>query len=194
MFIRSIFEEPMVIKKQTPAEVLVGCKLRELRNRKGLSLRALADRSGLNVNTLSLVENGKSSPSVSTLQQLALALKVPIANFFESEPLEKRVVSTPADQRPQAAFGSGIGAVHVWAQRRDVPTAEAQFLGAGALGGVRPDVAAVFGPQFGTAFTTTGFSLTTDRLEPGEYAITAYVWNRRTARWEDARTVAVTVR
>ena len=68
--------------KYDPAEVLVGRKLRELRNRKGLSLRALADRSGLNVNTLSLVENGKSSPSVSTLQQLALALEVPIATFL----------------------------------------------------------------------------------------------------------------
>ena len=66
----------------------------------------MADRSGLNVNTLSLVENGKSSPSVSTLQQLALALDVPISAFFESEPVEKRVVFTPADQRPQAAFGS----------------------------------------------------------------------------------------
>jgi transcriptional regulator with XRE-family HTH domain len=92
-------------KYQTPAEVLVGHKLRELRIRRGFSLRGLADRSGLNVNTLSLVENGKSSPSVSTLQQLAQALEVPIATFFESEPVEKRVVFTPADQRPLATFG-----------------------------------------------------------------------------------------
>jgi len=97
--------DPTINDKNTPAEVLVGRKLRELRNRKGLSLRALADRSGLNINTLSLVENGKSSPSVGTLQQLALALEVPIATFFESEPVEKRVVFTPADQRPLAAFG-----------------------------------------------------------------------------------------
>jgi transcriptional regulator with XRE-family HTH domain/predicted Fe-Mo cluster-binding NifX family protein len=92
----------------TPAEIIVGRKLRELRSKKGLSLRALAERSGLNFNTLSLVENGKSSPSVGTLQQLALALEVPISTFFESEPVEKRVVFTPADQRPQAAFGSTI--------------------------------------------------------------------------------------
>jgi len=90
----------------TPAEILVGSKLRELRNRNGFSLRALADRSGLNVNTLSLVENGKSSPSVSTLQQLALALKVPISAFFESDPNVKHVVFTPANQRPRASFGS----------------------------------------------------------------------------------------
>ncbi len=91
---------------QTSAEVLVGQRLRELRTSRGYSLRALAERSGLNVNTLSLVENGKSSPSVSTLQQLALALDVPISTFFESEPLEQRVVFTPFDQRPLATFGS----------------------------------------------------------------------------------------
>jgi hypothetical protein len=110
-------------------------------------------------------------------------------------PLDGAVVSGPLTVAgwaldPQASIGSGIAAVHVWAQRRDVPTAEAQFLGAAALGGVRPDVAAAFGPQLGTA----GFSLTSDQLEPGEYDITAYAWNRRTARWEDARTVSVRIR
>src|SRR4030042_237738 len=98
--------EPGGVNGDTPAEIQVGHKLRELRIRQGLSLRALADRSGLNVNTLSLVENGKSSPSVSTLQQLAFALKVPIAAFFETKLVENQVVFTSADQRPCAAFGS----------------------------------------------------------------------------------------
>jgi transcriptional regulator with XRE-family HTH domain/predicted Fe-Mo cluster-binding NifX family protein len=98
--------DPTNSKSQMPAEVLVGNRLRKLRTRRGFSLRGLADRSGLNINTLSLVENGKSSPSVSTLQQLAFALDVPISAFFESEPVEKHVVFTQADQRPQAAFGS----------------------------------------------------------------------------------------
>ncbi len=97
---------PMNLANQTSAEVLVGRRLRELRTSQGYSLRALADRSGLNVNTLSLVENGKSSPSVSTLQQLALALDVPISTFFESEPVERRVVFTPCRERPLATFGS----------------------------------------------------------------------------------------
>jgi transcriptional regulator with XRE-family HTH domain len=104
--VASTKDEQAAQNKTTPAEVLVGRKLRELRNKHNLSLRALAERSGLNFNTLSLVENGKSSPSVSTLQQLALALEVPIATFFESESVEKQVVFTPADQRPHAAFGS----------------------------------------------------------------------------------------
>jgi transcriptional regulator with XRE-family HTH domain/predicted Fe-Mo cluster-binding NifX family protein len=97
---------PTKLDKQIPAEMLVGCRLRELRTWRGFSLRALAERSGLNVNTLSLVENGKSSPSVSTLQQIALALAVPISSFFESESNEKRIVFTLADQRPRSDFGS----------------------------------------------------------------------------------------
>jgi hypothetical protein len=36
--------------------------------------------------------------------------------------------------------------------------------------------------------------LTAAPLPPGVYDITAYVWNRRTARFEDARTVTVTLR
>jgi hypothetical protein len=90
---------------------------------------------------------------------------------------------------PQAAFSGGIGAVHVWAQRTDAPAAP-EFLGAADLGVARPDVETAFGSQFGSA----GFSSTTTALAPGRYDVTAYVWNRRTARLEDARAVAVAIR
>lgn len=89
-----------------PTEIIVGMKIRELRNRRKFSLRTLAERSGLNINTLSLVENGKSSPSVGTLQQLARALEVPMTAFFESEPVSKRVVFTSHNHRPEATFSN----------------------------------------------------------------------------------------
>jgi transcriptional regulator with XRE-family HTH domain len=85
---------------------MVGTKIRAIRTRYHMSLRKLAARSGLNINTLSLVENGKSSPSVSTLQHVATALKVPITAFFESEPEPKRVVFMRHNQRPHATFES----------------------------------------------------------------------------------------
>lgn len=97
--------DPSQFNSPTPAEIMVGRKLREVRTKRGFSLRALAEVSGLNVNTLSLVENGKSSPSVSTLQQLSSALGVPIASFFESEPITRQVIFTPSDQRPGIDFG-----------------------------------------------------------------------------------------
>lgn len=68
----------------TPLLIDVGRNLRDLRAERELSIRSLAELSGLNVNTLSMIENGKSSPSVSTLQQLASALTVPITDFFET--------------------------------------------------------------------------------------------------------------
>jgi hypothetical protein len=90
---------------------------------------------------------------------------------------------------PQASIGNGIGAVHVWAQQKDT-IAGPVFLGTADLEAARPDVAAAFGEQFSRA----GFDLKAPALPPGQYDVTAYVWNRRTSRWEDARTVSVLVR
>ena len=91
----------------TGFEVDVGRKLRELRTKHGLSIRLLAERSGLNVNTLSLIENGRTSPSVSTLQQLARALQVPIGAFFETDEPAQTVVFQTAGRRPRAGFAHG---------------------------------------------------------------------------------------
>jgi transcriptional regulator with XRE-family HTH domain len=88
-------------------EIDVGGRLRELRASRGLSLRALAEKSGLNVNTLSLIENQRTSPSVSTLQQLAQTLQVPISAFFETAQEEKQVVHQKTGARPHAAFTHG---------------------------------------------------------------------------------------
>lgn len=89
-------------------EAEVGLRLREMRLLRGLSLRSLAERSGLNANTLSLIENGKTSPSVSTLQQLASSLEVSITAFFESGSTPLRVVFTPNGGRPTTQVGRSI--------------------------------------------------------------------------------------
>ncbi len=88
-------------------EIDVGARLRALRNARSLSLRALADISGLNFNTLSLIENGKSSPSVSTLQQIAAALQIPIAAFFQPEQRKQNVVFQKAGLRRSIVFQNG---------------------------------------------------------------------------------------
>jgi transcriptional regulator with XRE-family HTH domain len=85
----------------------VGHRLRELRTERDLSLRALAKRSGLNVNTLSLIENNKTSPSVSTLRQIAAALDIPIVAFFETDAPRNSVAYIKADHRPRTAFAHG---------------------------------------------------------------------------------------
>jgi transcriptional regulator with XRE-family HTH domain len=85
----------------------VGRRLRLLRSERGLSIRALAEISGLNVNTLSLIENERTSPSVNTIQQLARALGVPITAFFETSAPKKEIVYQKADNRPAAVFSYG---------------------------------------------------------------------------------------
>jgi transcriptional regulator with XRE-family HTH domain len=92
---------------QPDSKVNVGHRLRDLRTERGLSIRTLAEKSGLNVNTLSLIENNKTSPSVSTLQQVAAALEVPIAAFFEMEESPQVVVYQRAGERSTAAFAHG---------------------------------------------------------------------------------------
>ncbi|MGQ9834313.1 MAG: helix-turn-helix domain-containing protein [Candidatus Villigracilaceae bacterium] len=85
---------------ESETELQVGRRLRELRARRGLSLRALAEQSGLNYNTVSLIENGRTSPSVSTLRQLARALGAPMSSFFEQEEASPQVVFQKNGQRP----------------------------------------------------------------------------------------------
>jgi len=85
----------------------VGHQLRALRKARKLSIRTLAERSGLSVNTLSLIENGKTSPSVTTLHQLAQTLNVSITAFFENEHHNKRVVYQRAGERQQIVFPQG---------------------------------------------------------------------------------------
>lgn len=86
----------------------VGARLRTLRAGASLSIRALAEKSGLNVNTLSLIENGKTSPSVSTLQQLANGLGVQVTEFFATEQGTKTVVHQHNGRHPRAAFSHGV--------------------------------------------------------------------------------------
>jgi transcriptional regulator with XRE-family HTH domain len=89
-------------------DVNIGQRVRFLREECGLTLRALADKSGLAVNTLSLIENGKSSPSVSTLQKVSTALQVPIVAFFLLNRVDQKVVFTRSNRRKQAAFEHGL--------------------------------------------------------------------------------------
>ena len=99
----------LINDRESKSEVdLVGHRLRALRKKRGLSLRALANWCGLNVNTLSMIENGKTSPTVSTLNQLAEGMNIPISEFFRSGIAEKQIVYTESRNRPLVALGNVI--------------------------------------------------------------------------------------
>jgi transcriptional regulator with XRE-family HTH domain len=83
-------------------EELVGQRIHEIRTQIGWTLKKLANQSKLNINTLSMVEKGKTSPSIGTLQRLARALDVPITSFFSSSDLSTQIVYTEHNHRPEA--------------------------------------------------------------------------------------------
>lgn len=80
----------------------LGLRVRQLRSIKGWTLKQLSEISSLNINTLSLIENGKTSPSIYTLQRLAGALDIPIKEFFEPIETLKSVIFTPQNKRPRS--------------------------------------------------------------------------------------------
>ncbi|MFH1327316.1 MAG: helix-turn-helix transcriptional regulator [Candidatus Bathyarchaeota archaeon] len=69
-------------------------KLKQLREALGLSQAVLAERAALTAAAICQFENGSRSPSLKTLQQLAKALGVSIADLLENE-------SSNTDQSPE---------------------------------------------------------------------------------------------
>jgi transcriptional regulator with XRE-family HTH domain len=86
----------------------VGSRLRQLRQERGKSMRALARASGLSTNALSMIERGRTSPSVSTLYKISDALEVPITAFFRLEPPRQEVVFRRASERKRVIFPKGV--------------------------------------------------------------------------------------
>src|ERR1700693_2565807 len=62
--------------------MIIGDRLRELRETKNLSQGDIQNRTGLLRSYLSRVENGHTVPSIETLEKLAQALEVPLYQLF----------------------------------------------------------------------------------------------------------------
>jgi XRE family transcriptional regulator, regulator of sulfur utilization len=56
--------------------------VRRWRKRRGLSLRALGKRAGVGYVTIFRLEKGRISPTVATLEKLAVALGIHVRDFF----------------------------------------------------------------------------------------------------------------
>lgn len=63
-------------------ETWIGAQVREMRTALGMTMAELAKSASLSVGMLSKIENGQTSPSLTTLQNLAGALNIPLASFF----------------------------------------------------------------------------------------------------------------
>ena len=98
----------MVTFQHEALSVNVGSRLRELREARKISMRSLATKSGLSANALSMIERGKTSPSVSTLYKLSDAMGVSITAFFGPESDKKQVVFLKSDERMRMSFTRGV--------------------------------------------------------------------------------------
>jgi transcriptional regulator with XRE-family HTH domain len=88
-------------------ETLIWERVRTLRHERNLSIRTLAEKCGISVNTLSLIENNRTSPSVHTLNLLAGGLGVPVIALFEEEKHKQELVYQQDGQRAVIRFAHG---------------------------------------------------------------------------------------
>ena len=70
----------------------VGARVREIRRTHRLSARELASRAGVSAAYLSRLENGRLSPTVSTLTRIMRAMGEPVSNAFGDRDLNGPVV------------------------------------------------------------------------------------------------------
>ncbi len=96
------------LSRKNAVSIDVGMRLRQLREERGHSIRELARQSGLSANALSLIERGKTSPSVSTLYKISEALGEPITAFFEIPGEKERIVFRKSTERTRVPFTRGI--------------------------------------------------------------------------------------
>lgn len=79
-------------------ETAIGREIRTLRQRQSLSVADLASETGLSLGMLSKIENGNTSPSLTTLSAIAQALGVPITSFFRGYETRRSAVHTKAGE------------------------------------------------------------------------------------------------
>jgi transcriptional regulator with XRE-family HTH domain len=73
-------------------ELQLGPRIRSLRQARQVTLRELAERAGVTESFLSQVEREVTSPSIASVQRIARALDLGIAELFVDEPPLGRVV------------------------------------------------------------------------------------------------------
>ena len=90
----------------------IGIRLQAVRKQKGLSQRELAKRVGVTNSTISLIEQNKVSPSVSSLKKVLDGIPISLAEFFTLE-LDQGDDDSPffnAEQQPDL----GTNGIHYY--------------------------------------------------------------------------------
>ncbi len=92
-------------------EVAIGRQIRTYRKKMEITVSDLSKMTGLSTGMLSKIENGNTSPSLSTLQTLSDSLSVPLTSFFRQFEEQRECVNTKENQGVEVE-GQGTRAGH----------------------------------------------------------------------------------
>lgn len=81
----------------------IGSTIRSIRKRKNITIAQICEQTGLSQGFMSQVETNKTSPSISTLESIAAALKVPLAYLLLRK--EERMQIVRAEDRHHTTSG-----------------------------------------------------------------------------------------
>lgn len=84
------------LRREKVLEVAIGREVRAFRRQQNIIVADLAKVTGLSIGMLSKIENGLTSPSLTTLQTLADALSVPLTAFFRGFEEKREAVHVQA--------------------------------------------------------------------------------------------------
>lgn len=85
-------------EREKVLEVAIGREVRAYRKKQNITVAELSNMTELSIGMLSKIENGNTSPSLTTLQTLARALSVPLTAFFKEYEERREAVHTKAGQ------------------------------------------------------------------------------------------------
>jgi transcriptional regulator with XRE-family HTH domain len=92
----------------TNALLAIGSRIRQLRSERGLTLQGLAELTGLSASLLSLVERGKTSPSIGTLVAIAHAFDVHMTDLMPDVRNTERLPVLRSDEQRVYATPEGV--------------------------------------------------------------------------------------
>ena len=98
--LRALRQNPHAVRDRPEKvlEVAIGREVRAARKKLGITVADLATSTGISLGMLSKIENGVTSPSLTTLQALSRALGVPLSSLFRRFEEERRAVLVKAGE------------------------------------------------------------------------------------------------
>lgn len=84
--------------RENVLEVAIGREVRAFRKKLGITVADLAAATNISLGMLSKIENGNTSPSLTTLQSLSRALGVPLSSFLRRFEEERNAVFVKAGE------------------------------------------------------------------------------------------------